>query len=205
MGGGENEVSEASRRRSDQRTGEAAAEGRALDRRQEGSFAEVIGFLMEAMRTPLINDLLVAQQQRDASAAIAGAEEGLLDDVLAKFSKGGRGRDARADAVSRRVRLQGADQRTRAMTDLLVNQQVTNRNASLSTINELLKTLQLQQQPTFQTMAALSGGATAQANIAAANAIHNGGADLGGFGELLGALPGLGTFLGDGPNGLRII
>ncbi len=197
MGGGENEVSRESREQSARNTAEAAREGRALDSRQEGDISNVISFLMEAMRSPLITDLLVAQQQRDAQAQIAGQEEGLLDDVLAKFSKGGRGRDARADAVSRRVRLEGADQRNRANTDLLVNQAVTNRNSSLATVNELLKTLQLQQQPTFQTMAALSCGATAQANIAAANAIHNGGADLSGLGDLIGALPGVGTFLGE--------
>lgn len=196
MGGGESEVSEESRRRSDERTGQAASAADTLEKRQGANFAEGISFIMELLKTPLISDHLAAEQKRDLDAQFAGAEKSILDDALAKFDSKGRGRDARADAMSRRVQLEGANARAKGRTDIDTTQATTNRNAELQTFVQLLSALQLQQQPTFQKMAALSGGATAQAQIAAANAIHNGGPDLAGLGALGGALPGIGEWLG---------
>jgi len=203
MGGGESAVSRETREASERRTQEAVQKGEALERQQGQNFETVLSTLMELMQSPLINDLLVAQQRRDAAASIAGAEESLLDDVLAKYSKTGRGRDARADAMGRRVRLESADQRSRALTDLLVNQQTMNRNASLASANEILKTLQLQQQPAYQIMGALTGAAQNQASISSANAVTNTGPNLSGLGGLVGSLiPG---GLGGGEGGLGII
>ena len=192
MGGGESEVSRETREQSKEFT-ERAVEGKgeALKNLQAEDFAEGLAIIMGLLKTPLIDDRLLAEQRRDIAGQFGGAEQQAMRDVYARASKGGRGRDARAGAMGRRVRMESAGQRGKAFTDLEANAQTLNRNAALQTFNQLMTGLQLQQQPYFQQMAALTGGSTAQASISAANAINNQGADLSGIGSLLGSVPGV--------------
>ena len=170
-------------------------EGAALQKLQERGFDEGLGYIMELLKTPLVSELMAAEQKRDVDDQFAGAEKSVYDDLMSQFAKTGRGRDAAAQAGTRRLRRESAGARSKARTDIDTNAVTLNRNAALQTFVQLLSGMQLQQQPYFQKMAAMSGGAANQAQIAAANAIHNAGPDLSGIGELAGAIPGVGTYL----------
>jgi len=194
---GESETSRETREQSKEFTGSAVNIGGQLKSTQYANFAEGLALLMNLLGTDLIGDRLLGEQKRDIAAQFGGAEQQAMRDVYARSSKGGRGRDARADAMGRRVRMESAGQRGKAFTDLEANAQTLNRNAKLQTFQSLMSGLQLQQQPYFQQMAALTGGSTAQANIAAANAINNNQSpDLGGIGSILGSVPELGSSFG---------
>lgn len=189
---GESETSRETREQSKAFTGQAVGIGESLKSTQYDSFAEGLALIMNMLGTDLIGDRLLGEQRRDVAAQFGGAEQQAMRDVYARSSKGGRGRDARADAMGRRVRMESAGQRGKAFTDLETNAQTLNRNAALQTFGQLMTGLQLQQQPYFQQMSALTGGSTAQANISAANAINNNQSmDLGGLGGLAGSVPGI--------------